>query len=213
MRSVSRMFGATMALRGVSASFSSGERIVVEGRNGSGKSTLLGIVGTAIRPSAGAVFFEPHAGSDAAVVALGDMDGIRRQIGWVSHDTHAYPDLTARQNVRLAADLYRVDGERAWPRAAARFGVDEFADRPLRQQSRGQRQRVALARALVHAPSVLLLDEPTAGLDAEGVARLLKVVSEESADGAIVVMVTHDAAIADAVATRRIKLIAGRIVV
>jgi heme exporter protein A len=212
MRSVSRTFGTTVALRGIEASFFRGERIIVEGRNGSGKSTLLAILGTAIRPSAGEVCYEPHVGSDGGAPLLGDIEGIRRQIGWVSHETHAYPDLTARQNVKLAADLYRVDGERAWQRAAARFGVDEFADRPVRQQSRGQRQRVALARALVHGPSVLLLDEPTAGLDGEGVERLLRVVSEESAEGAMVVLVTHDAAIGNAVATRRIRLDRGRLV-
>jgi ABC-type multidrug transport system ATPase subunit len=212
MRSVSRSFGTTVALRGVDASFASGERIIVEGRNGSGKSTLIGILGTAIRPSGGEVSFEPQARSDGAAGGLDDIRSIRRQIGWVSHETHAYPDLTARQNVQLAAGLYRVDSQRAWGRVAARFGLDAFADRPLRQQSRGQRQRVALARAFVHAPSVLLLDEPTAGLDVEGVQRLLEVVLDEAAKGAIVVLVTHDAMVANAVATRRIKLEAGRLV-
>jgi ABC-type multidrug transport system ATPase subunit len=212
MRSVSRAFGTTLALREVDASFSCEERVIVEGRNGSGKSTLLGIVGTAIRPTSGEVSFEPRAGSEARAADLGDIGSVRRQVGWVSHDTHAYPDLTARQNIRLAAALYRVDVELAWRRVATRFGLDSFADRPLREQSRGQRQRVALARALVHAPSVMLFDEPTVGLDVEGVQRLLEVIVAEAVDGAIVVMVTHDVAVADAVATRRIKLEGGRIV-
>jgi ABC-type multidrug transport system ATPase subunit len=212
MRSVSRSFGTTVALRGVDASFSSGERIIVEGRNGSGKSTLIGILSTAIRPSKGEVSFEPQGGSEGGTGGLGDIQSIRRQIGWVSHETHAYPDLTARQNVQLAAGLYRVDSQRAWGRVASRFGLDAFADRPVREQSRGQRQRVALARAFVHDPSVLLLDEPTAGLDVEGVQRLLEVVLEEAAKGAIVVLVTHDAMVANAVATRRVKLAAGRLV-
>jgi ABC-type multidrug transport system ATPase subunit len=212
VRSVSRTFGATVALRGIDASFSSGERILIEGRNGSGKSTLLGIISTAIRPSAGEVSFEPLVGPGRAAGAFGDIQGIRRQIGWISHETHAYPDLTTRQNVKLAADIYRVDAERAWENVAGRFGLEGFADRPLRQQSRGQRQRVALARALVHEPSVLLLDEPTAGLDVEGVERLSKVVSEQSALGAIVVLVTHDAVFGGALATRRIRLDGGRLV-
>jgi heme exporter protein A len=212
MRSVSRSFGTTVALRGVDASFSSGERIIVEGRNGSGKSTLIGILSTAIRPSKGEVSFEPQGGSEGGTGGLGDIQSIRRQIGWVSHETHAYPDLTARQNVQLAAGLYRIDSQRAWSLVASRFGLDAFADRPVREQSRGQRQRVALARAFVHDPSVLLLDEPTAGLDVEGVQRLLEVVLEEAAKGAIVVLVTHDAMVANAMATRRVKLAAGRLV-
>src|SRR5260221_4444033 len=82
---------------------------------------------------------------------------------------------------------------------------------PVRQLSRGQRQRVALARALVHDPSVLLVDEPTAGLDPEGVERLLAAVTEEVSRGCIVVFVTHDTAVADRIATKRLYLERGRL--
>jgi heme exporter protein A len=199
---VTRSFGTTVALRGVSATFSSGELTTLEGHNGSGKSTLLAIIGTLLPPTGGRVVYgeETHVTSE-----------IRKQIGWVSHEAHCYPDLSAQQNVGLAASLYGQHPEQAWEAAKARFSIDSFGSAPLRQLSRGQRQRVALARALVHSPSLLLLDEPTAGLDTEGVDRLLAAVAEEIARGCIVVFVTHDASVAQKIGTQRLFLERGRL--
>jgi heme exporter protein A len=155
-----------------------------------------------LAPTAGRVIY----GSDDLV-----SSDIRSQIGWVSHDTRCYPDLTARQNVELAASLYGVSPSAGWAAMGDRFGVKRFADSPVRQLSRGQRQRVTLARALVHRPALLLLDEPTTGLDTEGISRLLEVIEEERLRGCIVVLVTHDVQIAERVATRRIVLERGRV--
>lgn len=199
---VTRTFGSTAALRGIDATFAGGAITTLEGPNGSGKSTLLAILGTLIAPTSGRVVY--GAGGDITI-------GIRRQIGWVSHDSHCYPDLTARQNVELAAALYGVDGGAGWESTSARFSIAALEGRPVRQLSRGQRQRVALARALVHAPSLLLLDEPTTGLDAEGIERLLGAVVEEAARGCIVVLVTHDTTVSDRVAHRRLHLQQGRL--
>jgi ABC-type multidrug transport system ATPase subunit len=199
---VTRSFGTTVALRGVDATFSSGEITTLEGHNGSGKSTLLAILGTLLPATGGRVIYD----SSYSVTTE-----IRREIGWVSHETHCYPDLSAEQNVILAASLYGVAGAKAWERAKERFAMGSLGRAPIRQLSRGQRQRVALARALVHEPSVLLLDEPTAGLDAEGVERLLTAVNEEVSRGSIVVFVTHDAAVAEKIATRRLYLERGRL--
>lgn len=203
VRRLSHRFGGTVALRGLDATFEAGRVIAVEGSNGSGKSTLLGILGTRIAPSAGEVLYDPAPASRQA---------LRTEIGWLAHDLLVYPDLSARQNLRLAATLYDVPFEPAWERAVERLGIGAFADRPVRTYSRGQRQRVALARALVHAPSLLLLDEPTAGLDAEGLRRLVAILREEAARGAIVVLVTHDPALVDEVATARLRLERGQAV-
>jgi heme exporter protein A len=201
MKRVSRHFGSTVALRAIDASFSAGQITSLEGPNGSGKSTLLGILGTIILPTRGEVLY----GSKEV-----DPAEIRGAIGWLSHETHCYPDLTPRQNLKLAASLYGLH-ESHWESAAARFGVDAFADRTFRRLSRGQRQRVALARAMVHAPSLLLLDEPTNGLDRDGVERLVTALDEESERGCIVVLVTHDAVLAQRVAARRLYLERGRL--
>lgn len=202
-RGLVKSYGPTVALRGVSVTITPGEVCLVEGANGSGKSTLLGILGTVIKPTSGKVVYEP----------IGDdVMQVRSQIGWVSHDTLAYPDITGRKNVELAARLFGLDPRKAWERASARFELGAFASRAVRTYSRGQRQRIALARALLHEPSLVLLDEPTTGLDKAGVARLLSVVAEEVARGAAVVVVSHEPALFRDLAKARIVLERGRVV-
>ena len=180
---VTKRFGATMALRGATATFDGGALSLLVGANGSGKTTLLGVLGTTIRATAGSVRHHPYAELD---------ESVRREIGWLSHETLAYADLSGRQNLELTAELYGLDPAAAWRDVQARFDLGAFANRPLRTNSRGQKQRVALARALIHRPSLLLLDEPTTGLDSSAIALLLEVVREEIAKGVIVIVVAHD---------------------
>lgn len=203
VRRVLKTYGSTAALRGVDATFTGGGVTLIEGANGSGKSTLLGILGTVIKPSSGTVEYDPL-GTDAAAA--------RGSIGWLSHETLSYPDLTGRQNIELAARAHGISAEAAWRSAQARFELAAFAERPLRTCSRGQRQRIALARALVHEPSLVLLDEPTTGLDKPGVARLLKILDEEVARGAIVVVVSHEPEAFRERATARVVLERGRVI-
>jgi ABC-type multidrug transport system ATPase subunit len=198
------MYGSTAALRGVDATLEAGVITLIEGANGSGKSTLLGIVGTVIKPTSGTVTYEPI-GDDARAV--------REAVGWVSHETLAYPDLTGRGNIELAARAHGLSAADAWERTRVRFELGAFAERPLRTCSRGQRQRVALARALVHEPSLVLLDEPTAGLDRSGVARLLHVIDEEVRRGAVVVVVSHEPEVFRGRIADRVVLERGRVVV
>lgn len=182
-RGLVKTYGFTVALRGVDVTIESARVTLIEGANGSGKSTLLGILGTVIRPTSGSVVYEP----------LGDdLNEVRHEVGWLSHESLTYLDLSGRQNIELAAKLVGISVTDVWERIAERFELGAFALRPVRTYSRGQKQRVALARALVHAPSLVLLDEPTAGLDKAGVKRLLAVVDDEVARGAAVVVVSHE---------------------
>jgi len=197
---VTKRYGPTLALRGLSLSIGAG-LTVIEGPNGSGKSTLLGVIGQTIRPSSGRVAYSPEK----------DPVEARAEFGWVSHDSLCYGDLSGKANVELAARSHGLDPHSSWEAAVERFELGAFATRKTRTNSRGQKQRVALARALVHAPSVVLLDEPTAGLDVQGVTRLVRIVEQEVDRGAIVVLVTHDPAAFAKLGGTAIRLASGRL--
>jgi len=193
---------AVRALRGVSASFVSGKVSMVLGANGSGKSTLLAIVGTLGTVTSGKI---SHG-------ALGKTrESVRRVLGWLGHDALCYADLTGRENIELAARLHGLEADRVYESARERFGLGAFAERAFRTYSRGQRQRVSLARALVHDPLLLLLDEPTTGLDKSGVETLSKIVKEEAQRGAAVVVVTHDESFATSIGDEQMTLEGGRV--
>jgi heme exporter protein A len=204
LRGVTRRYGATLALRQVSASFEAGTLTFLEGPNGAGKSTLLAIIGTVLRPSSGSVWYEPF--GDA-------VEQARRHIGWVAHESHCYRELSGRRNVELVAQLHGLPASKEnVDRVIGRVGAEPFSERPVGTLSRGQRQRIALARALVHRPGVLLLDEPWTGLDVASVERLEAVIREEVALGSLVIAVTHGAGTAERLGARRLRVEGGRVV-
>lgn len=202
LRAVTKTYGPVRALVGVTAEFVAGRVSMVVGPNGSGKSTLLSILGTLTRPTSGKV---SHG-------ALGrTREEVRTVLGWVGHDSLCYGDLSGRENIELAARLHGLAPHPAFESARERFELGAFAERPFRTYSRGQRQRVALARALVHSPRLLLLDEPTTGLDTKSIEALRVVLKAEAAKGAVVVVITHDEGFASAAGDVRVALDRGRI--
>jgi heme exporter protein A len=203
LRAVTKTYGAVRALVSATARFEFGRVGVVRGENGSGKSTLLAVVGTLARPTSG----------DVSYGSLGNSRReVRRSAGWLGHESLCYPELTGRESIELAARLTGIDPKQAFAEATERYGLAAFAERPLRTYSRGQRQRVALARATVHRPMLLLLDEPTTGLDDKSVASMTTAVRAEAARGAVVVVVTHDDGFAREVADDEVRLDRGRVV-
>jgi heme exporter protein A len=203
-RGLVKVYGPTRALVGVDARFDAGVITVVEGPNGSGKSTLLNVLAQLVRPTRGEVRYgdRTRGGSE-----------LRAQIGVLAHAAMIYPDLSGLENLRLYARLHELSDPEARVEALLeRFEIGRFRDRPARTYSRGQLQRIALARALVHSPRLLLLDEPSTGLDVHGVERLVRAVEAERARGAIILLITHDPALADRLSERRIRLDRGRVV-
>lgn len=188
VRKVGKRFGQHRALSSVDLELEAGEVCALLGPNGAGKSTLLGILSTLVRPSSGDVSY--HQGD----TAVRTDDRLRREIGLLAHASLCYGELTAVENLVFFGGLYGI----ADPKARAhelldQVGLDDKArDRTVRTYSRGMVQRVALARALVADPSLLLLDEPFTGLDRGGALSLGKRLGQARAEGAIVLVVTHD---------------------
>ncbi len=172
-------------LRGVEMTVPAGRLAVVRGSNGAGKTTLLKCIAGLIRPERGEVlWFGRPAAADAAA---------RRLVGMVSHETALYPQLSLRENLRFAARL----GDLSEPCRQAddwleRLGLSTCANCLPLQVSRGMRQRITVARALIHAPSILLLDEPFSGLDAEGSAWLVDLLRQLRGQGRAICLVSHD---------------------
>jgi heme exporter protein A len=185
-----RHFGERTVLAGVSANVPVGATLAVLGRNGAGKSTLLRILATLLRPHAGLVevFGE-------ALPARGFA--VRGRIGFLGHDPLLYRDLSPRENLRYHARLHGVGPERVEGVLAATEMLAR-ADDPVRLLSRGMTQRVAVARAVLHAPDMLLLDEPRANLDPGAAERLEPLIGRPS--GCTRVITSHDpeAALAEA---------------
>jgi heme exporter protein A len=200
---LSKRFGRVAALRAVDLEAGRGETVALLGPNGAGKTTLLRILATLDKPSAGSL-------EVAGLDALRAPQRARALIGLVAHQTYLHPELTAAEELRFYGRLYGLPSPQG--RAAElleAFGLASRAGIRVAALSRGQQQRLALARALLHDPSVLLLDEPDSGLDAEGLGLLEGVLR---AGGRTVVFSSHNREWATSVAGRVMTLEGGRVV-
>jgi heme exporter protein A len=172
-------------LRDVNLRLMPGRGAFIIGGNGAGKSTLLRILAGLEAPSDGrALVF----GNDTR--KLGPR--YRRRIGMMAHQSFLYPNLTARENLEFYAELYSI----ADPGAAAalwleRVGLAGSADARVRDLSRGMEQRLSAARAMLAAPTLLLLDEPFAALDAEGVSVVAALIASAIERGASILATAH----------------------
>lgn len=203
---VSKVLGGVRVLRGVDAAFGARGVQVLEGPNGSGKSTLLSVLGGRIRATGGRALLQ----RGEELVAEGQS--LRRLVGWLGHDLGLYGDLDSFANVALHARLRGLDATVAWQSVAELLALEPLRSRRVRELSRGQRQRVALGRALVGGPPVLLLDEPSTGLDGPAVERLARVLRALNEDrGTVVLAVTHDPIFAAALDGKRWRLRDGKV--
>jgi len=203
VEALSRLHEDTYALIDVNLTLRAGRVTALLGANGAGKSTLMGVLSTTLRPSEGRVLFD-------ALDAVKAGPELRRMIGHVGHRPMLYGELTARENLEFFGSLYGLDSAQVNP-WLDRVGLTRAAGRAVSGFSRGMAQRLALARALVHAPALVLLDEPFTGLDPNGADLLLGLVREARARGAVVVLVTHDLALSDPLADDVVVLRAGRV--
>jgi heme exporter protein A len=200
---LSRAFGARRAVDGVSLSLRAGDCLALFGPNGAGKTTLLRLLAGLLAPTAG----QCRVGG----VSLRAGREARAQVGLVSHASMLYGALTARENVEFAARMFGLrDPVAAAARALCQMRVADRAEAPVRALSRGLQQRVSIARAIVHAPRLLLCDEPYTGLDEVGSAALTAALAERRDAGAALLLVTHNLGEGLALATHAAIMRRGR---
>jgi putative ABC transport system ATP-binding protein len=199
------------ALQGASFSVDAGELVAVVGPSGSGKSTLLHVMGTLERPTSGRVAIT---GLDVAELGDRELAAVRAtRIGFVFQQFFLAEHSSVLENVAdglLYAGVPASDRREQAADALGEVGLgDRLKARPP-QLSGGERQRVAIARALVGAPAIVLADEPTGNLDSTTGKQIMTVIEELNRNGATIVVITHEHAIA-ARCPRRIQLLDGRV--
>jgi ABC-2 type transport system ATP-binding protein len=186
---VCRSFGDVLAVDQLTFEVSRGTVTVLLGPNGAGKTTVVRLVTGALHPHQGAV---RTLGLDPDVDAEGTE--VRRRCGVVPARPALYDRLSGHDNLAYAASLFQVEAQLVDERiaeAAGRFEIDHALDQKVGGYSTGMRARLALARAVLHEPDLLLLDEPTAGLDPESARAVLGLIDEMAEGGKTVLMCTH----------------------
>ena len=186
---LARLFGRSAALAGVSLTIEIGRTIALHGPNGAGKTTLLRLCATAIRPSYGSLSID-------GIDAQEHPELIRQRVVYLSHATAHYDDLTAEENLGFAALMFgwgTAEGLPVVRDALDTVGLAAVAGARVRTFSAGMRKRLALARVLVARPSLLLLDEPHAALDQDGMALVDRLIGLWHEAGVTVLVASHQA--------------------
>jgi putative ABC transport system ATP-binding protein len=206
VQGLSKRFGATPVFSGVSFTLARSEVVAVLGESGVGKSTLLNCIAGLEAPDSGQVQLDGKSLPWRDERALAHWR--RAHLGFIFQAFHVLPHLSVAQNVALPLLLLgRPDAARVQAMLHG-VGLDELAGRAPRTLSGGQLQRVAIARALVHAPPLVLADEPTGNLDASTAARAIEMLARQvRSQGAACLIVTHSASAA-AQADRVLRLTA-----
>ena len=204
LRGVSKSFEEVEALRDINFDIKSGEIVGLVGSNGAGKTTLLRLMSGVYLPSEGKI----------SLASGEDVSKMRSELGVVPESTGLYSRLTAWENIRYHSRMHGIDDDVAWKRVsmfAKHLQMSDALSRHTKGFSRGMRQKTALLRALAHGPSILLLDEPTAGLDVTSARTVRSLVQQLGQEGGTVVYSTHHLAEAEQVCDRIIIVHNGEI--
>jgi ABC-2 type transport system ATP-binding protein len=204
---LSRRFGDRAALDGVTLRIEAGESFGLLGANGAGKTTFIRLLTGYLVPSSGDVRVDGFS-------PIGDAHAVHERIGFAAETSRLYPELRVRGFLRFAGGVRGLAGaalDGAVERALARFSLDGVAARPIGNLSKGFQQRVNLAQAFLHDPALLIVDEPTAGLDPLQQADVRRVLRD--AEGTrTVLLCTHDLGEARELTSRVAVLSQGRLV-
>ncbi len=198
LRDVSKNYGARVAVQGLNLRVEAGEIFAFLGPNGAGKTTTIKLLCGLLFPTAGSVFIGGHD-------LQRDGDQARQLISYVPDQPYLYEKLTGREFLQFIADMYGMSPDLCRERMEELielFQLGDFVDDLTERYSHGMKQRTVFAAALLHKPQVLIVDEPTVGLDPKNVRLLKDLLHREAARGATVFLSTHSLDIAQELAGR-----------
>ena len=183
---VTKRFGYRTVLNRACLEIKQGEAVGLLGKNGSGKSTLLRIVSRILSYDFGSILW------NGKPLMTSKLDS-RRYLLYLGHEPGLYPPLSALENLQLVANIYGEDSSRKRiEKHLEAVGVDYSREGPIREFSRGMLQRLSLAKASIISWKLLLLDEPTTGLDSDGIELLSYMVESWKKEGRSILVVSHD---------------------
>jgi ABC-2 type transport system ATP-binding protein len=203
---LSKSYGSVQALQGVSFHVEAGEIIGLLGPNGAGKTTMMKILTGYLQPSDGTVEVD---GLDVLTQAL----EVQQRIGYLPETAPLYPELSVQESLKMIADLRQIPEDEQparLSRAIRATGLADHLTRPIGQLSKGYRQRVGLAQAIMHMPRLLILDEPTIGLDPTQMVEVRHLI-RSLAGNSTVLLSTHILSEVEAICDRVIILLNGEI--
>jgi len=206
VKKLSKNYDEVQALRDVSLTIDAGEVIGLLGPNGAGKTTLMKILTGYIQPSSGTATI---GGFDV----LRETDKVQEMIGYLPENAPVYPELTVQSYLRMMADLRNIPGSKqldAIAEAVDAVGLRERLTAPIGTLSKGYRQRVGLAQAILHKPKLLILDEPTNGLDPTQIIEVRRLIKKLAKD-ATILLSTHILPEVEATCGRAVIIIRGRL--
>jgi ABC-2 type transport system ATP-binding protein len=206
VRDLHMSYGETKALRGISFSIKKGEVVGLLGPNGAGKSTAMRIIVGALLPTAGS------AGVDGYDVATHPLE-VQRLVGYLPENAPLYSDMLVQEYLEFLAAMRQLDDSfkrRRFREVVEEFTIQEVLTRPIGHLSKGYRQRVGLASALLHDPSILILDEPTGGLDPNQIVEVRDMIRRMGRTKTVVLS-THILPEVEASCGRAVILIDGRV--
>jgi len=187
LRRLHRFFGSTRAVDDVSFEVPRGTVFGYIGPNGAGKTTSMRILATLDLPTYGDALIDGFS-------VVNDPDRVRRRLGFMPDDFGTYPNVNCAEYLDFFARAYGLVGRqrhRAIRVTMGFTGLDKLAEKPIRGLSKGMKQRLCLGRAMIHDPSVLVLDEPAAGLDPRARIELREMIHQLAADGKTVLVSSH----------------------
>ena len=206
LRNLEKTYGETRALKGISFSIARGEVVGLLGPNGAGKTTAIKIMVGYLLPTSGAA-------TVAGLDVVAEAREVQEHIGYLPENAPLYLDMLAQEYLSFMADMRGLDPAKRRARLVAvveECGIGKVLTRPIGQLSKGYRQRVGLAAAILHDPEILILDEPTTGLDPNQIVEVRQLI-RRMGETKTVILSTHILPEVEATCDRAVILIDGRV--